>query len=963
MYTEFSHYLLFLAIFTILSFSISICLKRFLLLFYLIFTSSLFGILSGYVCSDFGIYNIFTNSNINTPFFFKISATWSNHEGSLLLWCWLLSFSGFLFCLLKQPVGLHLRPIGLLLKLNASPLGSHLRASPEVTLVTSHASDLRLLLKQPITRKLSHSGWFSKSSERLRCNKSFMTCTKVQGCPQAQRACAFVQVTFVTCHSSDLWQPRIELQRTSLAHSLFQQSYFRANFLFFFKERSQFERAEAKPTLPYNVYSLIIMFFATFLVYTSNPFLKIPFASSYSIAELNPVLQDPVLAIHPPCIYAGYVASAICFSLSLSIMFWVQRRLRLKNSLESKKDQISLCYDNNVQPQLKVLYSSCFSYAENGWKLLRIWILASWSFLTFGILLGSWWAYHELGWGGWWFWDPVENASLEPWLMATACIHSITQQKLTYWTLILSSSAFVLSVLGTFFVRSGLLASVHSFATDSTRGLYLLFFLVLTFFVFLYLFLKFAEATTSLDRKKLAEASFSHFSKLKDSFKVSSVDFFLLVANANLIRLKNNRFFFSSQIEQILCLQNFFFCIISVVVLCGTSAPILFQWIWSRDVSTGAPFYNGMLIPLFTSLLVVLVYTHYTQLKPKSGWLNQLKIFEWLKQPFSFIDIIFLCCTFLNFFFFYSFFRFSLLESTYGTISFLFILSFFLLKNNIFLYEKRDRESKFQPSRLIAHKVGNFQKSMKIAHSAIVVFLTGILFSNTNKIQFTQLMQKGSQIRLGQQHLCCLRSIDQNYGPTFHSICGNLLVYQKSDSSTEQGCFSKARQLQQPSCKPKGVVTEVTSRLALNFRDKSKAIKLASKASDQPSSMSEAILPENMQRPNVTNVTGKDHFSMDLLLSKVTSTYPSDLHHLCMFPEKRFFFTNQNFTTTKVAIHTNFFTDFYSLIGTGSFETGWFTTIMKLPFIFCIWLGFFLATIGGVEQLKRLLQKSKLEWI
>jgi len=114
----------------------------------------------------------------------------------------------------------------------------------------------------------------------------------------------------------------------------------------------------------------------------------------------------------------------------------------------------------------------------NLYKQLRIWILFSWSFLTIGILLGSWWAYHELGWGGWWFWDPVENASLMPWLLATAGIHSIIRKRLKSWAFFCIQSTFIFSILGTFFVRSGLLSSVHSFATDSTRGFYLLIFLL-----------------------------------------------------------------------------------------------------------------------------------------------------------------------------------------------------------------------------------------------------------------------------------------------------------------------------------------------------------------------------------------------------------------------------------------------------------------------------------------------------
>jgi len=194
-------------------------------------------------------------------------------------------------------------------------------------------------------------------------------------------------------------------------------------------------------------------------------------------------------------------------------------------------------------------------------------------------------------------------------------------------------------------------------------------------------------------------------------------------------------------------------------------------------------------------------------------------------------------------------------------------------------------QSKNQPSRLItffkqvALAKGKGTLAMITAHIGIIIFITGIILSNTFKSQFTQLMHYGSLIRIGSEY-CCLRSIDHAYAPTYHSICGNLLVTKPAD--------------------------------------------LASFAS-QPS----------------------EPF----------------LRNLCMFPEKRFFYSNQELTTTKVAIHTNIFTDFYGLIGTGSLETGWYTTIMKLPFIFCIWLGFLLGTVGGVLALKKRLQKSKLKWV
>jgi len=309
------------------------------------------------------------------------------------------------------------------------------------------------------------------------------------------------------------------------------------------------------------------------------------------------------------------------------------------------------------------------------WKLVRIWILFSWSFLTIGILLGSWWAYHELGWGGWWFWDPVENASLMPWLLATACIHSITKPKLNYWTLICTQGTFILSILGTFFVRSGLLSSVHSFATDSTRGLYLLLFLLsitaisvfnwisLCFNISLYERLSnFQTIFRTLLASKNVVGSWEglgSFFRRRRPRKESAkhVDYLTTEEGfADLQHLKSRRSTLLPEVhlsgegregglikqspeplgvkqsdkrirpkgassaseikrslEQILFLQNFYLSVICIVVFCGTSAPLLFQWLWERDVGTGAPFYNAICIPLFTSVFFVLVYVHYIQ--------------------------------------------------------------------------------------------------------------------------------------------------------------------------------------------------------------------------------------------------------------------------------------------------------------------------------------------------------------
>ena len=182
---------------------------------------------------------------------------------------------------------------------------------------------------------------------------------------------------------------------------------------------------------------------ASFVVFTSNPFKK-TFPPPVEGSDLNPLLQDPGLAIHPPFLYLGYVGFSIIYSISLA-------------SLSSE-------------------------FKEYLIKTIKPWIFVSWIFLTCGIGLGSWWAYYELGWGGFWFWDPVENASLLPWLTATALLHTIViadkKKIFINWIVALSILTFVLSLLGTFLVRSGVLVSVHAFANDPTRGVYILLLLL-----------------------------------------------------------------------------------------------------------------------------------------------------------------------------------------------------------------------------------------------------------------------------------------------------------------------------------------------------------------------------------------------------------------------------------------------------------------------------------------------------
>ena len=191
------------------------------------------------------------------------------------------------------------------------------------------------------------------------------------------------------------------------------------------------------------VMGLVGVGFLLFMLFTSNPFLRLVPAAAEG-RDLNPLLQDPGMVIHPPMLYMGYVGFSVAFAFSLAALF------------AGKLDA---------------------TWAR--WS--RPWTLAAWSFLTIGIALGSWWAYYELGWGGWWFWDPVENASFMPWLVGTALVHSlaVTEKRGTFksWTVLLAIIAFSLSLLGTFLVRSGVLTSVHAFATDPTRGVFILVFL------------------------------------------------------------------------------------------------------------------------------------------------------------------------------------------------------------------------------------------------------------------------------------------------------------------------------------------------------------------------------------------------------------------------------------------------------------------------------------------------------
>lgn len=272
--------------------------------------------------------------------------------------------------------------------------------------------------------------------------------------------------------------------------------------------------------------------FYLFILVTSNPFLRLT-NPPIEGRDLNPVLQDIGLAVHPPMLYLGYVGFSISFSFAIAAL------------LEGRIDA--------------------------AWaRWVRPWTLVAWIFLTLGIAMGSYWAYYELGWGGWWFWDPVENASLMPWLAGTALLHSaLVMEKrnaLKVWTILLSILTFSLSLLGTFLVRSGVITSVHAFATDPTRGVFIL--LILCLFIGGSLSLFAGRATT----------------------------------------LKQGGLFAPISREGALVLNNLLLTVACAVVLFGTLYPLAMEMLADFKMSVGAPFYNLTFAPLFAMLLLAVPF-------------------------------------------------------------------------------------------------------------------------------------------------------------------------------------------------------------------------------------------------------------------------------------------------------------------------------------------------------------------
>ena len=286
------------------------------------------------------------------------------------------------------------------------------------------------------------------------------------------------------------------------------------------------------------IQNILILGFLFFILFNSNPFSSISPIPKEGLG-LNPILQDPALAIHPPLLYVGFVGSSIYFSAAMASV---------------------------------ITNYSGRSFAQS----IKSWVIISWSFQTLGILVGSIWAYYELGWGGFWFWDPVENASLLPWFAMTALLHSLLvlekRNILYFWSIILCLLTFTLSVTGTFLVRSGILNSVHTFANDPSRGIYILSFLSLMIFASVYIL-------------------FAKYKPTNDQINSNSKETFILI-------------------------NNWFMMFYLITVLLGTLYPIFTDAISNNKISVGPPFYNSVIIP------VVIIFLFFMAIGPKVRWIK-----------------------------------------------------------------------------------------------------------------------------------------------------------------------------------------------------------------------------------------------------------------------------------------------------------------------------------------------------
>ena len=430
---------------------------------------------------------------------------------------------------------------------------------------------------------------------------------------------------------------------------------------------------------------LIASAFISFILFTSNPFIRL-FFPEIEGEGFNPILQDFGLAIHPPFLYLGYVGLSVTFSFSIAAL------------LVGKVDTIWV-------------------------KWVRPWTLIAWVFLTIGIALGSWWAYRELGWGGWWFWDPVENASFMPWLAATALLHSsIVAEKrdtLKAWTILLAIIAFSFSLLGTFIVRSGVLISVHSFASDPSRGLYILMLLIFFTGGALFLFAK--------------KASY----------------------------LKSGSLFQPLSREGALVINNIIFASAAATVLLGTLYPIFIDAINNSKVSVGPPYFEAVFIPLMVPAILLCAFS------PMLSW-KRAKLENIMER----IVAVFLCSIILT----------SILVMIYNGSASAFLgvfLGFWLILGTI--YEFIMKVGINLSFKKFINRSLNLPRSaygMSLAHIGVAIFVIGVTVSSAWRIDIEQPITIGEKVIVNNIVLTFL-SVNNVNGPNWIAERGKFEVLQK----------------------------------------------------------------------------------------------------------------------------------------------------------------------------------------
>ncbi len=402
------------------------------------------------------------------------------------------------------------------------------------------------------------------------------------------------------------------------------------------------------------VMGMISVGFLLFLLITSNPFLRLLPNSPADGRDLNPLLQDFGLIVHPPMLYMGYVGFSVAFAFAIAAL------------LGGKLDA-----------------------AWARWS--RPWTIVAWSFLGVGIVLGSWWAYYELGWGGWWFWDPVENASFMPWLVGTALIHSlaVTEKRGVFksWTVLLAIAAFSLSLLGTFLVRSGVLTSVHAFANDPERGVFILLFLLIVVGSSLALFALRAPVVKS-----------------QVGFALWSRETFLLANNLLLV-------------------------VAASMILLGTLYPLVLDALSGAKLSVGPPYFNALFIPLMALLMLVLAVGVLVRWKDTPG--------QWLRGMLTPVLIASVVLGFVASWFFGDF---------HWTVLAVFLLAFWVLLAGV-----RDLLDKCRHKGLLKGMCGLSCSywGMQLAHLGIAVCAIGVVLVSHGSLERDLRLAPGESLDLG----------------------------------------------------------------------------------------------------------------------------------------------------------------------------------------------------------------------